>query len=77
MNKKQRREAALAKRERFMEEHKRSGLAALQKDRERRERIKRKIEADAKAKKVAEEKTGIIHQMHAIHEASKGARTKS
>lgn len=46
--KKQKRAAAEARHERFMEAYRRDGLAALQKDRERRERENRQAKAAAK-----------------------------
>lgn len=60
--KKQKREAAEAKHKKFMDEYRRSGLEAQQRDRQERERKARQAEAEAKRRKDSEA-TKILNAM--------------
>uniref|UniRef100_A0AAU7GXL5 Uncharacterized protein n=1 Tax=Streptomyces phage Scarif TaxID=3158858 RepID=A0AAU7GXL5_9CAUD len=63
--KKQKREAALAKREKFLKEERERGLAALQADRERRD--KEVLEMKQKARSINDHYRAILAQ-HGIND---------
>lgn len=67
MNKKQRREAAERKHEKFMEANRRAGMEALARDRERRERQERQVKAEAE-RRMAQANTKLLNAMFRRHD---------